>query len=76
MILIFAESEPPELVAVIVYSKIVEFTIGVPVMIPSNKVNPLGIDGFMFHEIISPPLTIGFKSAIAVPRVKIRLFNE
>ena len=79
--LMYAVAVPPVLVAVMVYIIRASNSVGVPLSIPvdvSND-NPLGSDGLMAHDTISPePVMVGEsgRSLLAVLLVMLKSLGE
>jgi hypothetical protein len=79
--LMYAVAFPPVLVAVMVYIVRVSSWIGVPLSTPVevSKDKPLGSDGLMAHDTISPePVMVGVsgRSVLAVLLVMFKSFGE
>ena len=68
-----AVSQPPVLLAVIVYVAEEVTAVGVPLMAPVEASNdkPAGSVGETDHDVIAPPLTVGVAVVIAVPFVSV-----
>ena len=67
-----ALSEPPVLVAVMVYSMgVLDSSLGVPLITPveRSRVKPLGKVGSMAYDTTSPPEEVGSLSVMRVPMV-------
>ena len=67
------ESEPPVLVAVIVYCADEETSVGVPERVPveESRLIPNGSEGDTEYVTTAPPVDDGFSANIAVPFVKV-----
>ena len=79
VILTWAESEPPLLLAQIVYAAAVVWrTVGVPHMLPfvEPKDKPFGSEGDISHEVTSPPPAAGVFVVIVVPFSSVMFSGE
>ena len=79
VMLIVAESEPPELLAQIVYSTaVVCSVVGVPQMLPlvEPKDRPVGRLGLISHDVTVPPLTVGVLVVMVVPFSRVMFSGE
>ena len=79
--LMSTEVVPPELVPVIVNMARGSRVVGIPLISPVavSNVNPVGNEGLMVQETISPgPVTVGVsgKSLLAVLLIKFKSFTE
>ena len=81
VMLMYAVAVPPVFVAVMVYMLRVSSSVGVPLSTPvkASKAKPLGTEGLIDQEIISPePVMVGEsgRSLLAVLLVKSKSFGE